>query len=40
MLHIAGESAEGRLVSILEGGYSLKGLSMAVPAHVETLIKG
>ena len=40
MLHIAGESAEGRLVSILEGGYNLKGLSMAVPAHVEVLIKG
>ncbi|RPJ38672.1 MAG: histone deacetylase [Deltaproteobacteria bacterium] len=40
MLRIADESAEGRLVSILEGGYSLKGLSMAVPAHVETLIRG
>jgi acetoin utilization deacetylase AcuC-like enzyme len=40
MLHIASESAEGRLVSILEGGYSMKGLSMAVPAHIEALIKG
>jgi acetoin utilization deacetylase AcuC-like enzyme len=40
MLHIADESAEGRLVSILEGGYSLKGLSLAVPAHIEALIKG
>jgi acetoin utilization deacetylase AcuC-like enzyme len=40
MLHIADESAEGRLVSILEGGYSLKGLSLAVPAHVEALVKG
>jgi acetoin utilization deacetylase AcuC-like enzyme len=40
MLHIADETAEGRLVSILEGGYSLKGLSLAVPAHIEALIKG
>jgi acetoin utilization deacetylase AcuC-like enzyme len=40
ILHIADESAEGRLVSILEGGYSLKGLSLAVPAHIEALIKG
>ena len=39
MLHVADESAEGRLVSILEGGYSLKGLSLAVPAHIEALIK-
>jgi acetoin utilization deacetylase AcuC-like enzyme len=40
MLHIADESAEGRLVSLLEGGYSLNGLSLAVPAHIEALIKG
>jgi acetoin utilization deacetylase AcuC-like enzyme len=40
MLRIADESAEGRLVSILEGGYSLKGLSLAVPAHVEALVRG
>ncbi len=40
MLHIAAECAEGRLVSILEGGYSLKGLSTAAPAHIETLIQG
>jgi len=40
ILHIADESAEGRLVSILEGGYSLKGLSLAVPAHIEALIEG
>lgn len=40
MLRIADETAEGRLVSILEGGYSLKGLSLAVPAHIEALIEG
>jgi len=40
MLQIARESAEDRLVSILEGGYSMAGLSMAVPAHVEVLLKG
>jgi len=40
MLHIAADHADGRLISVLEGGYNLKGLAQAVPAHVETLIKG
>jgi len=40
LLQIAAEHAGGRLVSALEGGYSLKGLSKAVPAHIETLTKG
>ena len=36
---IAAESCEGRIVSALEGGYSLKGLSGSVAAHVERLVK-
>jgi acetoin utilization deacetylase AcuC-like enzyme len=37
MLEIAGEHAEGRLVSVLEGGYSLSGLGSATAAHVKAL---
>lgn len=36
-LGIAGDSAQGRVVSLLEGGYNLSGLAAAVVAHVETL---
>lgn len=39
MLEIAGVHAEGRLISILEGGYSLNGLTAAVGAHVTALAK-
>jgi acetoin utilization deacetylase AcuC-like enzyme len=37
MLEIAGEHASGRLISVLEGGYSLSGLEAAVGAHVKAL---
>jgi acetoin utilization deacetylase AcuC-like enzyme len=37
VLEIADKHAGGRLVSVLEGGYSLEGLSLAVRAHVEEL---
>lgn len=37
VLGIAGESASGRIVSVLEGGYSLDGLAAAVEAHVRIL---
>ena len=37
MLGIADQFAGGRLVSILEGGYSLTGLASAARAHVEAL---
>ena len=37
MMDIADKHAGGRLVSVLEGGYSLEGLSKAVGAHVLTL---
>ena len=35
---IAGEYADGRLVSVLEGGYNQKGLAKAVSEHVTALI--
>lgn len=34
---IASEYAEGRLLSVLEGGYSLRALEEVIPAHVEVL---
>jgi acetoin utilization deacetylase AcuC-like enzyme len=37
MLEIADKHAGGRVVSVLEGGYSLTGLAAAVRAHVEAL---
>lgn len=39
MMQLAAEYAEGRLVSILEGGYRLEGLASAVTAHVGTLMR-
>ena len=39
MLHIAKEHAGGRFVSVLEGGYNLRGLMKASSAHVKTLIE-
>ena len=36
--NIAGEFAEGRLVSTLEGGYDLKALGNSVQAHVSALM--
>ncbi|MCK4766150.1 MAG: histone deacetylase [Candidatus Aminicenantes bacterium] len=37
MLEIADINGKGRLISILEGGYSLENLSAVVPAHIEEL---
>jgi acetoin utilization deacetylase AcuC-like enzyme len=37
LLEIAGKWSRGRLVSILEGGYDLGGLSSAVYAHTHSL---
>jgi acetoin utilization deacetylase AcuC-like enzyme len=36
---IADDSAGGRVISVLEGGYSLEGLTKAVAAHVEALAR-
>jgi acetoin utilization deacetylase AcuC-like enzyme len=38
MLDIANRHARGRIISVLEGGYSLNGLASAATAHVEELI--
>jgi acetoin utilization deacetylase AcuC-like enzyme len=38
MLGIASQHAGGRLVSVLEGGYSLTGLASGVRAHVDALM--
>jgi len=37
VMDIADKYAEGRVISVLEGGYNLMGLSKAVMAHVDTL---
>jgi acetoin utilization deacetylase AcuC-like enzyme len=34
---IAGDHAEGRIVSVMEGGYNLDGLGKAAAAHVRAL---
>ena len=39
MLHIAKEHAGGRLVSVMEGGYNLRGLMKATSAHAKTLME-
>jgi acetoin utilization deacetylase AcuC-like enzyme len=38
MMEIADRHAGGRVVSVLEGGYSLEGLALAAAAHVEALM--
>ncbi len=40
MMEIAGEHAEGRLISVLEGGYNVDGLASAAVAHCGTLQNG
>lgn len=37
LMDVADEHAGGRVVSVLEGGYSLEGLAAGVAAHVKTL---
>jgi acetoin utilization deacetylase AcuC-like enzyme len=39
MLEIADKHADGRLISVLEGGYSLPGLAAGVQAHVGALVR-
>jgi acetoin utilization deacetylase AcuC-like enzyme len=38
LMGLAGQLCGGRIVSLLEGGYDLEGLSVSVAAHVETLM--
>jgi acetoin utilization deacetylase AcuC-like enzyme len=40
LMQIADESAQGRIVSLLEGGYDLQGLARSVAAHVTALMRG
>jgi acetoin utilization deacetylase AcuC-like enzyme len=40
LMEIADQSANGRIVSLLEGGYDLQGLSRSVAAHVTALMRG
>ena len=40
LMEIADQSAKGRIVSLLEGGYDLQGLSRSVAAHVTALMRG
>jgi acetoin utilization deacetylase AcuC-like enzyme len=40
LMEIADSSAQGRIVSLLEGGYDLQGLSRSVAAHVTALMRG
>ncbi len=40
LMEIADEAAGGRVVSVLEGGYDLEGLSRSVAAHVTALMRG
>ena len=39
-MDLADEFADGRLVSLLEGGYNVEGNALAASAHLETLIEG
>jgi acetoin utilization deacetylase AcuC-like enzyme len=38
LMKVADESAQGRVVSVLEGGYSLEGLASGTAAHVRALM--
>jgi acetoin utilization deacetylase AcuC-like enzyme len=40
IMAIADQSAQGRVVSVLEGGYDLQGLAGSVAAHVTALMRG
>ncbi len=40
LMEIADDSAQGRIVSILEGGYDLQGLARSAAAHVSALMRG
>jgi acetoin utilization deacetylase AcuC-like enzyme len=38
-MDVAGRHAQGRLVSVLEGGYDLDALAASVALHVRTLLQ-
>jgi len=40
IMEVADRHADGRVVSLLEGGYDLEGLANSVAAHVTALMRG
>jgi len=40
IMDLADKTAQGRVVSVLEGGYDLQGLSQSAAAHVIALMRG
>jgi len=40
LMEVADKHAQGRIVSVLEGGYDLEGLAQSVAAHVGALMQG
>ena len=38
LLPLAGARAQGRLISVLEGGYDLRSLAASAAAHIERLV--
>jgi acetoin utilization deacetylase AcuC-like enzyme len=40
LMEVADKYSDGRVVSVLEGGYDLQGLANSVSAHVVTLMRG
>jgi len=40
IMEVADKTAQGRVVSVLEGGYDLEGLSRSAAAHVTALMRG
>ena len=40
LMDVADRHANGRVVSLLEGGYDLEGLAKSVAAHVTALMRG
>jgi acetoin utilization deacetylase AcuC-like enzyme len=40
IMAVADQSAQGRVVSVLEGGYDLEALAQSAAAHVTALMRG
>jgi acetoin utilization deacetylase AcuC-like enzyme len=40
LMEVADKTAQGRVISVLEGGYDLEGLSQSAAAHVTALMRG
>jgi acetoin utilization deacetylase AcuC-like enzyme len=38
LMELAGQCCQGRLISVLEGGYNLAGLATAAEAHMRALL--